>query len=357
VNWPLTWEKRLDPATWLQFVLPVLAIGIGLLLGAILLSVLGTHPWYAYHAMAEGAFGSFYSLSETLVKATPLLLAGLGVGLAFRLGFWNIGTEGQLYMGAMGATWVALTYPDLPGPLLQPLMLAAGCIAGAVWGLIPAGLRVYRRVNEIITTLMLNYIAILWVDFLIYGPWKDPRAFGFPFSPPFPPTALLPSLPGSRVHLGLLLGLLAAAALAVVQSRTRLGYEIRIVGLNPEVARYAGMNLVRVMFLVMALSGGLAGLAGACEVSGVQGQLKHGLSPGYGYTAIIVAWLARLNPWATIVASLFLGGLLVGSDMLQIAMNLPVAVAYVLQGLILFALLSVEFLVNHRLVWKGRSTG
>ena len=143
----------------------------------------------------------------------------------------------------------------------------------------------------------------------------------------------------------------------MVLSRTRLGYEIHIIGLSPEAARYAGMRLARVTFLVMALSGGLAGLAGACEVAGVQGQLKHGISPGYGYTAIIVAWLARLNPWASILASIFLGGLLVGSDMLQIAMNLPVAVVYVLQGLVLFALLSVEFLVGHRVVWKRRSAG
>jgi general nucleoside transport system permease protein len=352
VSGTLRLEKRHEPSPWLVYALPALALVIGLFLGAIPLALMGTDPWDAYQEMARGAFGSVYSLSETLVKASPLLLAGLGVGLAFRLGFWNIGAEGQLYMGAMGGTWVALTYPGLPAPLLQPLMFAMGCLAGASWGLIPAILRTYWRVNEIITTLMLNYIAILWVDFLVYGPWKDPKAFGFPFTPPLPPTARLSSMPGSRVHLGLLLGLLAAAGLVILLGRTRLGYEIRIIGLSPEAARYAGMDLARVTFLVMALSGGLAALAGVCEVAGVQGQLKHGLSPGYGYTAIIVAWLAHLNPWATIVVSILLGGLLVGSDMLQIAMNLPVAVAYMLQGLILFSLLSVEFLLSHRLVRK-----
>jgi simple sugar transport system permease protein len=354
VSWPLALERRLEPSTRLQFVLPTLAIVIGLLLGASLLSLMGTPPWEAYQAMVEGAFGDVYSLSETLVKATPLLLTGLGVGLAFRSGLWNIGAEGQLYMGAMGGMWVALTYPALPAPLLQPLMLVAACVAGALWGLIPAVLRVYRGVNEVITTLMLNYVAILWADFLVYGPWKDPKAFGFPFTPPLPQTARLPALPGSRVHLGLLLGLLAAAGLATLLGRTRLGYEIRIIGFSPDAACYAGMNLARTMLLVMALSGGLAALAGICELAGVQGQLKHGLSPGYGYTAIIVAWLARLNPWATIVASIFLGGLLVGSDMLQIVMNLPVAMAHMLQGLVLFSLLSVDFLVEHRVVWKRR---
>jgi simple sugar transport system permease protein len=255
-------------------------------------------------------------------------------------------------MGAMGGTWVALTYPGLPAPLLQPLTIIAACFAGAVWGLIPAVLRARWRVNEIITTLMCNYIAILWVDFLVYGPWKDPQAFGFPFTPPFPQAARLPSLPGSRVHLGLLLGILAAAGLAILLKQTRLGYEIRIIGLSPSTARYAGMNLPRITLLVMALSGGLAGLAGICEVAGVQGQLTHSLSPGYGYTAIIVAWLARLDPWRTLVVSVLLGGLLVGSDMLQIAMNLPGAVASLLQGLILLSVLGVEFLAGYRLVWK-----
>jgi simple sugar transport system permease protein len=354
MSWRLALEKRSAPSPQLLYVSPALAVGIGLVLGAIPLWWMGAQPWDAYQEMVRAAFGSVYSLSETLVKATPLLLAGLGVGLAFRSGFWNIGAEGQLYMGAMGGTWVALSYPALPAPLLQPLMIVAGCLAGAVWGLMAAVLRVRWRVNEIITTLMCNYIAILWVDFLVYGPWKDPRAFGFPFTPPLPQTARLPSLPGGRVHLGLLLGLLAAIGLAVLLKRTRLGYEIRILGLSPRAARYAGMNLTRTTLLVMAMSGGLAALAGVCEVAGVQGQLKHGLSPGYGYTAIIVAWLARLDPWATIVVSMLLGGLLVGSDMLQIAMNLPVAVAYLLQGLILFAVLGVEFLIGYRVVWKRR---
>jgi ABC-type uncharacterized transport system permease subunit len=346
-------EKRAQPPWWLAYALPTLALAIAFLLGAVMFLLMGTPPWQAYQAMAQGAFGSVYSLAETLVKATPLLLAGLGVALAFRVGFWNIGAEGQLYMGAMGATWVALSYAGLPAPLLQPLMIMAGCLAGAIWGLIPAALRVYWRVNEVITTLMLNYIAVLWVDFLVYGPWKDPRAFGFPFTPAFPPAARLPALPGYRVHLGILLGLLVAAGLAILLWRTRFGYEIRIIGLSPEAARYAGMRLERAIPVAIAISGGLAALAGVCEVAGVQGQLKHGLSPGYGYTAIIVAWMGHLNPWGIIFVSLLLGGLLVGSDMLQITMNLPVAVAYMLQGVILFSVLGLEFLGGHRLTWRA----
>ena len=167
MSWPLALENRLDPAPWLAYAFTTLAIVLGFLLGAIPLSLMGTHPWEAYREMAQGAFGSVYSLSETLVKATPLLLAGLAVGLAFRAGFWNIGAEGQLYIGAMAGTWAALTYPGLPAPLLQPLMIGVGCLAGALWGLVPAVLRVSRGVNEIITTVLLNYIAILWVDYLV----------------------------------------------------------------------------------------------------------------------------------------------------------------------------------------------
>jgi ABC-type uncharacterized transport system permease subunit len=344
-------ERRLEPHPGLLYFLPVLAVSSALAVGAALLFLLGANPWFAYRDMALGAFGSLYGLSETLVKATPILLTALGVALAFRLGFWNIGAEGQLYLGALGGTWMALNHADLPAFLLQPLMLLAGCAAGAMWALIPAALRLHLHVNEIITTLMLNYVAILGVDFLIYGPWKDPKALGLPFAPPFAPAARLPVLPGSRVHLGLGLALLAAVFLALLLRRTRLGYEIRMIGFNPVAARAAGMPLSRVMLLAMALSGGLAGLAGICEVAGVQGQLRHGFSPGYGYTAIIVAWLGRLNPWGIVMVSMLLGGLLVGSDMLQITMNLPLAVAYVLQGLILFALLSVDVLVNYRLVW------
>ncbi|MBI3989962.1 MAG: ABC transporter permease [candidate division NC10 bacterium] len=351
----LSLEKRLEPTPWVPL-LPALSVALALPAGGVVLAIAGTNPWEAYKEMALGAFGSLYGLSETVVKAIPLLLAGLGVALAFRMLFWNIGAEGQLHLGALGATWVALNAPDLPAPLLQPLMILAAFFAGAAWGLIPATLKVYAGLNEIITTLMMNYIAILWMDFLVYGPWKDPHGFGFPFTAPFPPAARLLKLPGSRIHLGLALGLAAAGLLAVLLWRTRVGYEIRIIGLNPRAARYAGMNIPKVTLLVLALSGGLAGLAGLSEVAGIQGRLKHGLSPGYGYTAIIVAWLARLNPWAVVGVSVLLGGLLVGGDMLQIAMGLPVTMTYILQGLILFFVLGMEVLSGYRLILRRRGS-
>jgi len=336
----------------MPYLVPMASVVVALVSGAPMLYLIGVDPWTAYRAMVWAAFGDLYGLSETLVKATPLLLLGLGVGLAFRLGFWNIGAEGQFYLGAVGGTWFALFASAWPAIILQPLMLLMGFVAGAVWALLPAALRLYARTNEIITTLMLNYIAMLWVDFLVYGPWKDPQAFGFPFTPPLPQAARLPTLAGSRVHLGLLLGLVAAVILALLLWRTRLGYELRIIGWSSEAARYAGMPIARVTAIVMSLSGGLAGLAGLCEVAGVQGRIQHGLSPAYGYTAIIVAWLARLNPWGTIVVSVLLGGLLVGSDMLQIAMGLPIAMAYLFQGLILFSVLGLEVFARYRVVWK-----
>ncbi len=352
MNLSLSLEKRLEPSPVAPYLLPLLSVALALPAGGVILALAGTNPWEAYKAMALGAFGSFYGLSETVVKAIPLLLAGLGVALAFQMRFWNIGAEGQLHLGALGATWVALNAPDLPAPLLQPLMILAAFAAGAAWGLIPAALKAYTGVNEIITTLMMNYIAILWLDFLVYGPWKDPHGFGFPLTAPFSPAAHLPRLPGSRIHLGLALGLVAAFLLAFLLRRTRLGYEIRIIGLNPRAARYAGINIPKVTLLVMALGGGLAGLAGLSEVAGIQGRLKPGLSPGYGYTAIIVAWLARLHPWAVAAVSLLLGGLLVGGDMLQIAMGLPVTMTYILQGLLLFFVLGMEVLSGYRLVLR-----
>jgi len=352
MNLSLSLEKRLEPSPVAPYLLPLLSVALALPAGGMILALAGTNPWEAYKAMAVGAFGSLYGLSETVVKAIPLLLAGLGVALAFQMRFWNIGAEGQLHLGALGATWAALNAPDLPAALLQPLMILAAFTAGAAWGLLPAALKAYTGVNEIITTLMMNYIAILWMDFLVYGPWKDPHGFGFPLTAPFSPAAHLPHLPGSRIHLGLALGLVATFLLAFLLRRTRLGYEIRIIGLNPRAARYAGINIPKVTLLVMALGGGLAGLAGLSEVAGIQGRLKPGLSPGYGYTAIIVAWLARLNPWAVVAVSLLLGGLLVGGDMLQIAMGLPVTMTYILQGLLLFFVLGMEVFSGYRLVLR-----
>ena len=353
-------EKRLEPSKRMSYLVPVASFVLALIFGAILLALAGADPWQTYRAMLEGAFGTpgqwregeFYSLTETLVKATPLMLTGLGVSIAFRMLFWNIGAEGQLVMGGFAAgavaIWAPTLFPFIPPWAYLPLMVVAGMLGGALWGLIPAMLKAYLRVNEIITTLMLNYIAILWLQHLYYGPWKDPQGYGFPGTAQFPEYAWLPRLTG-RLHFGLIFAVVAAACIWLVLDRTRWGYEIRLIGENQVAARYAGISITRNIILVMLLSGGLAGLAGMTEVAGISHRLQQGLAVGYGFTAIIVAWLAKLNPWGVILVSILLAGLLVGGDQIQIVMGLPASMALVLQGAILFFMLGGDIFTRYRL--------
>jgi simple sugar transport system permease protein len=230
-------------------------------------------------------------------------------------------------------------------------MVAAGFLAGALWAFLPGVLRTALGVNEILTTLMLNYVAIYWVEHLYFGPWRDPMGMGFPGTAILPETGWLPRLPGTRIHLGLALALLAAVLLHAALSRTRWGYEIRVIGESEKAARYAGMPINRTILWVMCLSGGLAGLAGMAEVSGIHYRLQQGLAVGYGYTGIIVAWLARLHPGGTVLAALFLASLLVGGDQLQAVMHLPSAVGLVLEGTLLFCVLGSDLFSRYRLRW------
>ena len=258
-------------------------------------------------------------------------------------------------MGAIAATWVALFLPELTGGLPQwaflPLMIIAAFAAGAIWGLIPAFLKTALRVNEIITTLMFNYVALLWMQYLYTGSWKDPEGFGFPGSAQFPQHAWLPRLPIDlgRVHYGLIIAIIVAFLIWLVLDRTKWGLEIKVIGKNPVAARYAGMNIARNVLLVMCISGGVAGLAGFSQVAGVAHRLQNGIAVGDGFTAIIVAWLGKLNPWAILVVSILLAGLSTGGDQLQITMGLPAAVSGVLQGSILFFVLGADVFINYRL--------
>ena len=343
-------ERQPTASRLVTILLPVVSLFFALLLGAIVLLAAGHNPWAVYSAMFNGAFGSTNGLAETLVKTIPLLLAALGVSIAFRMLLWNIGAEGQLHLGAIFATGTALyLLPSAPSYVIIPAMVLAGFIGGALWGLVPGVLRAYFKVNEIITSLMLNYVAILLSEYLVHGPWKNPQGFGFPGTATFPEAAWLPRLLPTRVHMGLLFGIIAAIVLFVILRRTVWGYEIRVIGENERAARYAGMNIARNILLVMALSGGLAGIAGMSEVSGIAHQLQRNLSPGYGYTAIIVAWLAKLNPWVIVLVSFLFAGLLVGGDQLQVSMGLPAAIAPMLQGTILFFLLGGEVLARYRI--------
>ncbi|MCR4433420.1 MAG: ABC transporter permease [bacterium] len=350
----LVLEKRESSSPLVNFLVPVLSVLFALLLGALIIYLSGFDPGVAYMEMLSGAFGSGYAISETIVKAIPLMLCALGVGLAFKTVLWNIGAEGQLYMGAWAAGWVALSFPQGQSWWLIPLMMIAGFLAGALWGLVPGILKASLNVNEIITSLLLNYVAILWVDYFVYGPWKDPKGYGFPFTPFFGEGAWLPTFFGTRVHLGIVFALFAAIIIYFLLKSTRLGYEIRVIGENPRAAKYAGMNIFRNIIIVFIISGGLAGLAGMAEVSGVIHRLQHAISPGYGYTAIIIAWLSRLNPITTVLVAILFGGLLVGGFSVR-SIGLSESLVYVIQGIILFLLLAGDILTRYRLSWRGRS--
>ena len=349
----ITFEKRLERSRLSIIIVPLFSFIMALLFGAVILLAFGVNPLQAYAVMVKGSLGSIYALSETLVKAIPLMLTGLGVSISFRMLFWNIGAEGQLAMGGIAATFVALFLePYIPSFLVLPAMMLAAVLAGALWGLIPAALKAAIGVNEILTTLMMNYIAILFVEYLYFGPWRDPEGYGFPGTAQFPKSAWLPIFTG-RVHIGILFAVAAAALNWFILNYTKRGYEIRLIGQNPRAARYTGVNISRNIIVVMLLSGGMAGLAGMAEVSGIAHRLYSGLTSGYGYTAIIIAWLASLNPWGILLVAFLMGGLIVGGDQIQIAMQTPAAVAQVLQGAILFFMLGGSIFANYRIRTKN----
>ncbi len=351
-------ERVSSPSLTAQILVPIASIVAALLVGGLIILLAGENPLTVYREMAAGAFGSRYQLSETVVKMTPLLLTGLGVSVAFRMQLWNIGAEGQFYLGAIFVTWVALFALPEAGPwVVIPAMVVAGMVGGALWAAIPGVLRGYLGVNETITSLMLNYVAILFSEWLVHGPWKNPVGYGFPGTEMFPPATFLPTLGTTRVHLGLVFGLVAALVLYLVLRRTRWGYEITVAGGSERVARYAGMATARNIVIVMLVSGALAGLAGMAEITGISHTLQRGLSPGYGYTAIIVAWLGRLNPFGIILVSFLLAALLVGGEQLQLSLGLPSAIAPMLQGTILFFLLGGDLLTRYRLVRRSAASG
>ena len=349
--------QRLPNASPARLVLiTVVSITLALALCGAVLLISGENPLTVYRTMLTGSLGDRYAVSETLVKMTPLLLTGLAVSVAFRMQLWNIGAEGQLYLGAVAASGVPLfLLPDAPASVMIPAMMMAGIAGGGLWGAIPGVLRAVFGANETITTLMLNYVAILFTQYLVYGPWKDPQAFGFPGTATFPESAWLSNYEPYRVHLGIVFGLIAAIVLLLVLRRTRFGYELTVIGDNPRAARYGGMHIGRMTVIVMAISGALAGLAGMSEVAGVGHQLERTVSAGYGYTAIIVAWLARLHPLGIVVVSFLLSAILVGSDQLQTSIGLPGSVGPMLQGALLFFLLGSDILTRFRLRIERRS--
>ncbi len=351
-------ERRATPSPRVVLGVSLLAIVVALIAAGIFFQAYGVSPIRAYGDIIKGAFGSRLGLTETVRRAIPLLLCGVGLTIAFRALFWNIGAEGQLLIGATAATGVAL-FSGLPGPLLLPVMFLAGFAAGAFWGSIPAALKAKLGINDVITTLMMNYIAIYIVEWLIHGPWKGPTMRGFAYTDRFPAAAILPTIGITRIHWPtLVIGVVLAALAFVLVQRTRWGFEIRVVGENPHAARFAGISHFKITVLAMVISGGLAGLAGVGEVAGIHHMLlgpTH-VSMGYGYTAIIVAWLARRNPLAVIVTSLLFAIIMRGGDVIKVSLGLPFQLVNVFNGLILFFLIGSEILMRYRIRLAPRRT-
>jgi ABC-type uncharacterized transport system permease subunit len=323
----------------IRIIIPISGVLLGLLIGAFLLIVLKANPLKAYGALFQGAMGSTFGITQTLVKATPLLLVGLGISIAFRASCINIGGEGQMIIGAIAATWLALSMGELPRFLLIPGVLLGSFLAGAVWGFIPGILKARFQVNEILTTIMMNSIALQLMNFLLQGPLMDPKGVEagtyLAQSARLPQSAwLIRIIPKTLLHSGLFLALVMAALVYALMWRTTIGYRIRAVGLNPSASRYSGINVPVNQALALTLAGGLAGLAGAVEVLGVQHRLLEGLTSGYGFTGIVAALLGWLHPLGLIPASLFFGGLLVGANTMQRAVQVPSALIDVILGIV-----------------------
>ena len=332
-----------------SFSIQLAAVGLGLVLSGLVLATIGKSPLDALEALLRGAFGSEFALTQSLLKAVPLALTGLAVAIPLRMRLWNIGAEGQFHAGAIGATWAALTFSTWSAAVLLPTMIAAAMVAGAVWALLAAVPRALWGVNEIITTLLLNYVAVLAVAYLVIGPWRSEAGFNFPVTEIFGPAAVLPRLSGtSLIHIGVFFPLVAALVLLVVLHRTRWGFEVRMIGASPDAARLVGMSTAKNILAVMLVAGLLAGVAGMIEVSTSFGRLRQGISPGYGYMAIVIAALAGANLIGTLVVAFLFGGFVVGAFALQ-ALGIPQAFVLLLQGMILFCALAGAQLAGARL--------
>ena len=348
-------QPRLHTAKWLGWASPLMAIVLTLLVSSVMFWVLGTDPVEALEVFFIQPISSLYGLSELLLKATPLILIGIGLSFGFRAGIWNIGAEGQLVMGGVAAGAVALALSEVNSSWILVLMALAGVLGGMAWGALPALLRTRFNTNEILTSLMLTYVAGLFLSLMVHGPLKDPDGFNFPESALFHDAALLPVLfDQGRAHIGFILALILAPVASYLFARHLLGFQLRLQGQAPKAARFAGFSESRMVWTAFLLGGGLAGLAGMMEVSGSVGQLVPVISPGYGFTAIIVAFLGRLHPVGIVPAGLLMALSYMGGEAAQISLSLPNAVTGVFQGMLLFFLLGSAVISQYRIVW-GRN--
>ncbi|TBU96868.1 ABC transporter permease [Stutzerimonas kirkiae] len=352
----LSLEPRTQQSRAMLLLSPLLAGVLTLVSGAILFAALGHAPLATLHTLLIEPISDFYGISELLIKALPILLCAFGLALAFQARVWNIGAEGQLLIGALVGSAVALQLIDRQGPLVLVMVIASGILGGAAWGGLAAWLRTHFNANEILTTIMLNYIALNLLLFFVHGPLKDPDGFSFPESAMFGDASRLPQLfEDGRVHIGLFFALFALVAVWVLLHKSFLGFQVRVLGLDKRAAGFVGFREKRLVWLVLLISGGLAGLAGVSEVSGPIGQLVPQVSPGYGYAAITVAFLGRLNPFGILFAGLLMALLYLGGENAQMTLNLPQSLTELFQGMMLFYLLACDVLILYRprFAWGG----
>src|SRR5271167_3543689 len=344
-------EKRAERSNTVALISPLIAIGLTIVTMTILFAILGKNPIAALSAYFIAPLTDSYSLQEIAVKATPLVMIAIGLSLCYLANAWNIGAEGQFLIGAVAGSWIAVkTQGTDAGYWVLPAMLLLGAAAGALYALIPAICKVKFGASEILTSLMLVYVADLFLDYLVRGPWRDPNGLNFPVTAEFDPVATVPILiEGSRLHLGAVIALIVVMIATVMLGRTIMGFEIRVVGAAPRAARFAGFDSNRLVIVTFLISGALAGLAGIIEVAGPVGHLQPGISPGYGFTAIIVAFLGRLNPIGILVAGLFLALTFIGGENAQISMKVPLDLTKVFQGILLFYVLACDSLILYRI--------
>ncbi len=347
----LVLEKRVERSTAIAIASPLIAIALTLVTAAILFAITGKDPIAALDVYFMEPLTDPYSLEEIAVKATPLVMIAVGLSLCYIANVWNIGAEGQFIVGAVCGSWLAVrTNGTDVGPWLLPVMLVLGAIGGALYALVPAICRVYFGASEILTSLMLVYIADLGMDYLVRGPWRDPQGLNFPTTAAFDPAASVPTLiEGSRLHAGAIIALVVVMLATVLLGRMIMGFEIRLVGAAPRAARFSGFNADRLVIFTFMISGALAGLAGIIEVAGPVGHLDPGVSSGLGFTAIIVAFLGRLNPIGILIAGLFLALTFIGGENAQISMKVSNDLTRVLQGILLFYVLACDSLVVYRI--------
>ncbi len=307
---------------------------------AVLLLIFGKDPIRAYREIFSGTLGSGYGFSEVVVRMIPLTLCAVAVALPARIWLINVGGEGQFHIGALFATWGALTFPSLPAWILIPWTSFLGLLGGGLWGLISGALRARGWVSETISTLLLNYVAILLLSFFVFGPWKDPESANYPQSAPFPETAVLPLLAGTRVHLGLAYAVIALVVFHLVLTRTRWGLEMRAIGANSEAAKRNGLPIGKYIMILMFFGGGIAGIAGMSEVSAIHGQLRPSISPGYGYIGFLISWMAWGNAAGIVAAAFLLAIITAGGDILQMTLRIPASVVNILMAIILFIILA-----------------